>query len=104
LRGGAAGRARQLRRPPDRHPLGPRPRRPSAGAGQPVKRVLQLWRALAIAAGIWFAIREIRVRALPPSVPTAVARRGEFLVTVTVRGSLEAQRSVEVIAPRITGS
>jgi len=68
-----------------------------------LKRFLQLALALAVAVGIWFAVREIRARALPPNVPTAVARRGEFLVTVTVRGSLEAQRSVEVIAPRITG-
>ncbi|MGH9393290.1 MAG: hypothetical protein ACRD1E_03910, partial [Terriglobales bacterium] len=67
------------------------------------RRALQIAIALLVAAGIYLAVRQIRQRTLPNRVPTAIARQGEFLVTVTVRGSLTPLRSVEVIAPQITG-
>lgn len=38
----------------------------------------------------------------PDDIATAAVRRGEFLVTVEMRGAVEAQRSVEVNAPNIT--
>jgi multidrug resistance efflux pump len=39
--------------------------------------------------------------ALSTSLPMATARRGEFLVTVTCRGDLVADNSVQVVAPHV---
>ncbi len=59
--------------------------------------------ALALTAAAAWAIAYARGRGAPPAVPLAVARQGEFLVTVRVRGEVAAARSVEVAAPDITG-
>lgn len=59
--------------------------------------------AIAAAAALLLAVRHFRAAALPAAVPTAVAQQGEFLVTVTMRGSLAPQRSVDMNAPDISG-
>jgi len=55
--------------------------------------------ALGAAAGIlaWSKMRKVEAAA---DLPTARARRGEFLVLVRCRGELEAERSIELAAPR----
>lgn len=62
------------------------------------------WWALAVAAlcgagaAAW-AMRGKEGGGFTTDLPTAVARRGEFLVTVTCRGELVAGRSVQITAP-----
>ena len=55
--------------------------------------------AVGAAAGIltWSRMRKVEAAA---DLPTAKARRGEFLVLVRCRGELEAERSIELSAPR----
>ncbi|HUX68227.1 MAG TPA: efflux RND transporter periplasmic adaptor subunit [Terriglobales bacterium] len=67
------------------------------------RRLAQWGVALALAGGVYAGVRWLRGRGLAPQLPTAVARRGEFLVTERVRGSLSPRRSVEADAPDITG-
>lgn len=58
---------------------------------------------LALVASSAFAVHIFRpvANATASSLPLATARRGEFLVTVTCRGELVAERSVQIIAPNV---
>jgi HlyD family secretion protein len=53
--------------------------------------------ALVVAAGVAFRMRRVQAAT---ELPTAAARRGEFLVLVRCRGELTARKSVQIIAPR----
>jgi HlyD family secretion protein len=82
---------------PGMAPAGPLPRRRRRW------RPFLLWTAglalLAGAAGLaWALYRSPRV-AVSNNLPMATARKGEFLVTVTCRGELVAERSVQITAP-----
>jgi len=59
--------------------------------------------AVAVALTVYVGVRWVRAKAMPETIPTAVARSGEFLVTTTVRGSLWPARSIEIHAPHIHG-
>lgn len=59
--------------------------------------------AVGLALAVWVGIRWLRTHGQAPAVAMATAHQGEFLVTVTVRGSLAPLRSVEADAPDITG-
>jgi HlyD family secretion protein len=77
---------------------------PPQRARRPYRRVL-LW-VLALAAlscSVALAIVTFRPAstALSTGLPMATARRGEFLVTVTCRGELIADNSVQVVAPHV---
>jgi HlyD family secretion protein len=52
----------------------------------------------AAAAGGIFAVR-VRIAQAAPMLPTAPARKGDFLVVVRCRGELKARRSVQIAAP-----
>ncbi len=55
---------------------------------------------VAVGAGAWFKMRKVQAAT---NLPTATARKGEFLVIVRCRGELSAERSVQVVAPvRVT--
>lgn len=69
-----------------------------------MNRRLVQWLVVALVAGLAYAaVRVLRSRALPESVPTAVAHAGEFLVTLTERSSLSPAKSIQVHAPHISG-
>ena len=51
---------------------------------------------LAAGTGAWFKMRKVQAAT---NLPTAKARKGEFLVIVRCRGDLAAARSVQVTAP-----
>lgn len=56
--------------------------------------------ALAAGAGAWFKMRKVQAAT---NLPTARARKGEFLVIVRCRGELSAEKSVQIVAPvRVT--
>ncbi|MGH9415801.1 MAG: efflux RND transporter periplasmic adaptor subunit [Terriglobales bacterium] len=66
------------------------------------RRIVQ-WLVVVVVAGLAYAgVRALRNRTLPETVPTAVARSGEFLVTLTERSSLAPAKSVQVHAPHIS--
>src|SRR4051812_22855303 len=52
-----------------------------------------------IVAGSVFAVRELRRTRTVADLPTAAARRGEFLVLIRSRGALPARRSEQIAAP-----
>jgi RND family efflux transporter MFP subunit len=58
---------------------------------------------LSLAGACVLAIQVFRPAAAKPSttLPLATARRGEFLVTVTCRGELVAEESVQITAPNV---
>lgn len=68
-----------------------------------LRRSVEWGAAVLVAVAIYGGVRWLRSRAAPRGVPTAVAQSGDFLVTVSMRGSLSPQRSVEVDAPDVTG-
>jgi len=51
-----------------------------------------------LAVGVWGVLR-LRKAEAAPDLPTAKARKGEFLVLVKCRGELKARRSLQVNAP-----
>lgn len=69
------------------------------------RRMLIAWlfALLALAASVVLAVAVFRPAAAQPSttLPLATARRGDFLVTVTCRGELVAEDSVQIIAPNV---
>jgi multidrug efflux pump subunit AcrA (membrane-fusion protein) len=54
---------------------------------------------IVVVAGSVFAVREFRRTKTTADLPTAAARRGEFLVLTRSRGSLTARRSQQIAAP-----
>ena len=54
---------------------------------------------LLVMAGLVWAVRQWKRSGALPDLPTAVVKRGEFLVTVRTRGELVAGRSVQLSAP-----
>ena len=58
---------------------------------------------MAVAASGLVAVNAFRpaAAATSTSLPLATARRGEFLVTVTCRGELVADQSVQIVAPNV---
>ncbi|HEU0140445.1 MAG TPA: HlyD family efflux transporter periplasmic adaptor subunit [Bryobacteraceae bacterium] len=62
-----------------------------------------LFALLALAGSAVLAVAVFRPAAAQPSttLPLATARRGDFLVTVTCRGELVAEDSVQIIAPNV---
>src|SRR5689334_1545904 len=52
----------------------------------------------AVVAAAAMAVR-IRIAQAAPVLPTAPARKGDFLVVVRCRGELKARRSVQIAAP-----
>jgi HlyD family secretion protein len=67
------------------------------------RRGLGIAAGVMAAAGVAWGVALARARGAAPPEPLASARRGEFLVTLTVRGQIAAGRSVEVTAPDISG-
>ncbi len=61
--------------------------------------VLRLAAVLLVVAGSLWAIKRWRHNSTPLDLPTAVVKKGEFLVTVRTRGELVAARSVQLSAP-----
>jgi hypothetical protein len=55
---------------------------------------------LILLAGSGFALREYQRSRSVLSLPTATARKGDFLVLVRCRGELSASRSIALSAPR----
>lgn len=68
-----------------------------------MKRWLQIVVVIIIAGAVYYGVRAFRSKAMAPDVPTVSARQGTFQVTVSVRGSLNPVRSVQIQAPRISG-
>lgn len=54
---------------------------------------------ITLIAGVTLAFR----RATLPNVPTAAVQRGEFVDTISVRGSIKALRSIQLTAPSVAG-
>jgi multidrug efflux pump subunit AcrA (membrane-fusion protein) len=54
---------------------------------------------LTIAAALATVAVRVRIAQAAPTLPTAPARKGDFLVVVRCRGELKARRSVQVAAP-----
>jgi hypothetical protein len=50
-----------------------------------------------VSAGVVFQMRRVKAAT---ELPTAVARKGEFLVLVQCRGELTARKSQQITAPR----
>jgi len=73
------------------------------GTRRQLRRRAVVWIAalltLGIAAGLAFAILRPGAVASSSNMPLAVARKGEFLVIVTCRGELVADKSVQITAP-----
>lgn len=69
------------------------------------RRILIAWlsAAFALAGSVAIATLAFRPAAAEPSttLPLATARSGEFLVTVTCRGELVAENSVQITAPNV---
>lgn len=63
-----------------------------------VARMVTVAALMAVAAGATFFIRS-RVAQAAATLPTAPARKGDFLVFVRSRGELKARRSVQIAAP-----
>ncbi|HYP06077.1 MAG TPA: HlyD family efflux transporter periplasmic adaptor subunit [Bryobacteraceae bacterium] len=84
----------------------PSPVTPIAVAKPRRRRAVVAW-ALALGSLAGSAVlaynvfRPTAAAATASSLPLATARRGEFLVTVTCRGELVAEESVQVIAPNV---
>ena len=57
------------------------------------------WLALLLAVGSGVAFFRMRNAQAATSLPTASARRGEFLVLIRARGELTAEKSVQITAP-----
>ena len=78
---------------------------PAAAPGKRQKRMLLAWvcAIAALAGAIAIAVVVFRPAAAKPttSLPLATARRGEFLVTVSCRGELVAENSVQITAPNV---
>lgn len=63
-------------------------------------------RKLAVAGGVALLVIAAfvlldRLLAKPAQIPTAKARRGEFVVSLRVTGQVDAERAVTIVAPRI---
>jgi HlyD family secretion protein len=75
------------------------------GASHRGRRIAVAWISalVALAGSTALAISIFRPAAAKPSttLPLATSRRGEFLVTITCRGELVAQKSVQIIAPNV---
>jgi HlyD family secretion protein len=78
---------------------------PVPAPGKKRRRALIAWASamLALAGATAIAVVAFRPAAAKPttSLPLATARRGEFLVTVTCRGELVAENSVQITAPNV---
>ncbi len=69
------------------------------------RRVIAVWISalISLAGASVLAVHVFRPAAAKTSstLPLATARRGEFLVTVTCRGELQAEESVQIVAPNV---
>ena len=64
-----------------------------------MRRVVQTLVTVAVLVGGGFAVMRLREAEAATSLPTAPARKGEFLVITRCRGELHARRSVQITAP-----
>ncbi len=64
-----------------------------------MRRVVQIVVTVAALIGGGFAVMRLREAEAATSLPTAPARKGEFLVITRCRGELHARRSVQITAP-----
>ena len=64
-----------------------------------MRRVVQTLVTVAVLVGGGFAVMRLREAEAATSLPTAPARKGEFLVITRCRGELHARRSVQINAP-----